>query len=105
MRHDVTVFVRIWQYDVATEREAEFVRAYGADGDWARLFALSDGYLGTELFTRAGAPRRYLSVDRFTSVAAWHEFLAEHGTAYAALDQMTEGMTVAEHELSATDLA
>ena len=50
MRHDVTVFVRIWKDDVATEREAEFVQAYGADGDWARLFALSDGYLGNLAF-------------------------------------------------------
>ena len=105
MRHHVTVFVRIWQYEVTAGREAEFEQVYGADGDWARLFALSDGYVGTELFSLVGQPRRYLTVDRFASVAAWQEFLAEHGTAYTALDQMTEGMTFAESELSANGLA
>jgi heme-degrading monooxygenase HmoA len=97
------VFLRIWQYDVAADREAEFERAYSADGDWARLFGRSDGYRGTELFKRVGQPLRYLTVDRFESATAWHEFLSEHGSAYAALDHVTEGMTLAEHQLSATE--
>jgi hypothetical protein len=105
VRHDVIVFVRIWQYDVDPECEAEFERAYSADGDWARLFGRSDGYRGTELFRLVGQPLRYLTVDRFESAAAWHTFLSEHGSAYSALDRATEGMTLDERELSATDLA
>ena len=105
MRHDGIVFVRIWQYDVDPECEAEFERAYSSDGDWARLFGRSGGYCGTELFRLVGQPLRYLTVDRFESAAAWHTFLSEHGGDYAALDRVTEGMTLDERELSATDLA
>ena len=104
MRHHVTVFVRIWQYDVTPERAAEFERIYGADGEWAHLFAASAGYLGTELFKQTTHPPKYLTVDRFTSETAWHEFLAEHGNAYVELDRMTQGLTVAEQELAATEL-
>ena len=105
IRHDVIVFVRIWQYDVDPERETEFEQAYSADGEWARLFARSEAYIETELFRRVGQPLRYLTVDRFESATAWHEFLTEHGSDYAELDRATEGLTLAERELSATDLA
>ena len=99
------MFVRIWQYDVDPERKAEFEAAYSSDGDWARLFGRSDGYRGTELFRLVGKPLRYLTVDRFESTTAWHKFQSEHGSDYAALDRATEGLTLAERELSATELA
>jgi hypothetical protein len=103
VRKHVIVFLRVWQYDVADGRVADFERIYAADGDWARLFAASDGYLGTELFKRMGMPGRYMTVDRFTSPAAWRRFLAEHGAAYAKLDRATEGITLSELELATSD--
>lgn len=98
------MFVRVWQYDVAAERVAEFERVYGPDGDWARLFAASPGFVGTELFADVATPGRYLSVDRFTSEAAWQEFRTEHGPAYAALGRATVDLTLTNTELaSSTD--
>ena len=77
----------------------EFERVYGSSGDWARLFASSDGFEGTELFVSVGRSGRYLTVDRFRDTAAWERFLVEHGEAYAALDARTEGLASAERAL------
>ena len=80
------MFVRIWQYDVAEDRERDFERIYAANGDWATLFAGSDGYLGTELYRCIGTAGRYITVDRFSSAEAWHRLLATHGPRYVELD-------------------
>lgn len=94
------MFVRVWQYEVVEGREAEFERVYGADGGWARVFALSDGYLGTELFRSISRPRGYLTVDRFTSPEAFGELLERHAASYAELDGRAEALTVDEREIA-----
>jgi heme-degrading monooxygenase HmoA len=97
------VFVRIWQYDVAEGHEQEFERIYAADGDWATLFAVSHGYVGTELYRCIGTSGRYITVDRFSSAEAWHRLLDEHGARYAELDRLAEATTSTERELIAFD--
>jgi hypothetical protein len=97
------VYLRVWEYDVAAADAAEFERVYGPDGEWATLFGSSDEFLGTELFRRVGEPGRYLTVDRFSSEAAWRRFATDHAASYAALDVRTERLTLAERELAATD--
>lgn len=97
------VFVRIWQYDVAEGREGDFKRIYAADGDWATLFAVSDGYLGTELYRCIGTSGRYITVDRFSSAEAWHRLLDEQGPRYVEIDRLAEATTSRELELAAVD--
>ena len=82
----------------------DFERVYGADGAWARLFASSSGFEGTELFASLSRPGRYLTIDRFTDEAAWTRFQAEHWDAYRRLDAETEALTVEERELVGPDL-
>ena len=96
--------VRVWEYDVPESARPEFERVYGAGGDWAQLFAASEGFLGTELFASLSEPGRYLTVDRFTDEPAWHSFLAEHRDAYERLDAVCEGLTGAERELAAGEI-
>ena len=93
------LLVRVWQYDVRPGHEAEFERLYGASGAWAQLFARSSDYLGTELFRAVQRPRRYVTVDRFSSEEAWHGFLSEHRTAYTELDSHCAELTDAEVDL------
>ncbi|WP_136709551.1 antibiotic biosynthesis monooxygenase [Agromyces sp. H66] len=76
----------VWTYDVASARREAFERAYGADGDWARLFARGDGFLEVVLLADAAVPGRYLTIDRWRDAASFERFQAEHGDAYAALD-------------------
>jgi hypothetical protein len=90
------MLVRVWQYDVAPGREAEFERLYGASGPWAQLFARSPDHLGTELFHAVEQPGRYLTVDRFSGAEGWQRFLRDHGTDYAELDSRCAELTCAE---------
>ena len=104
MRESGTVFTRVWQYEVVVGREPEFERVYASDGALARLFAGSDGFIGTELFRSLSEPRGYLTVDRFTSAEVFRRFLDEHAAAYSELDRQTEALTVSEQEISSGPL-
>lgn len=94
------VFMRVWQYEVVEGRDAEFERVYAGDGAWARLFAASEGFLGTELFRSLSEPRGYLTVDRFTTAAAFRTFLEQHAASYAELDAQAEALTVSDREIA-----
>ena len=42
-------YVVIWRYRVDPSQQAKFAKAHGPKGDWAKLFAGSKDYRGTEL--------------------------------------------------------
>ncbi|GAB3192166.1 hypothetical protein GCM10027261_04150 [Geodermatophilus arenarius] len=93
------MFVRIWEYEVAPAAVQRFVAAYGADGDWARLFRRGDGYAGTELFRGAEAGSRFLTVDRWRDRGAWTAFLDREREAYRALDAELAPLTTRQRPL------
>jgi heme-degrading monooxygenase HmoA len=39
----------IWRFRVQPGKLDAFERAYGPQGDWARLFARAEGFIATEL--------------------------------------------------------
>ena len=86
----------IWTYDIAPEHEAAFRAAYGANGDWAQLFARADEFIGTELLSDGD---RYATIDRWQSVAAFDAFQAEYGEAYRALDAKLAHLTRAQQRV------
>lgn len=88
------MFVAIWRYRVAEAQQARFEAVYGPEGDWARLFRLDPGYVGTELL--GDGEGRYVTLDRWIEEAAWCRFKTVHGEAYAALDARTEVLTLEE---------
>ena len=61
---------------------AEFERVYGPEGEWAQFFRRSDGFIGTELLRDLEEAERYLVIDRWESVDAYNEFLAEYQDEY-----------------------
>jgi heme-degrading monooxygenase HmoA len=93
------MFVRIWQFRVATEKADDFRAVYGPDGEWARLFRRQTGFLGTELLHSTTHPNIFLTIDRWDSAEAWAAFLRAWGDEYAALDRRCERLTVAEGEI------
>ncbi len=97
------MFVRTWRYRVGRRERESFERAYGPDGDWARLFARGSGYLGTELLGAVGggsdATLAYVTIDRWRDRSDWDAFLAEHGDEYRALDRRLDKLTVDEEDL------
>lgn len=93
------MFVRVWQYEVRLGAEAEFERVYGSEGEWAQLFGTSIGYLGTGVYRDVEHAGRYLTVDRFSGVEAWQQFLQTHRPEYDALDARTSELTTMDIEL------
>ena len=87
----------IWRYEVRDAHRAEFESTYGREGDWAQLFARTEGYLGTELMRAEDGA--YATVDRWRARSDFDEFLTEHRDAYQALDRVTETWTVREERI------
>ena len=86
----------VWEFRVRAGMEREFEGLYSSSGDWARLFAKSEGYNGTTLMQDATEPRRYLVIDVWRDAASFAAFKHAHGTEYAALDKDCERLAERE---------
>jgi len=90
------MFIIIWEYIVRVGQEAEFEKVYGANGDWAQLFKQGDGFLGTDLVRNRDIPRRYITIDRWASSAAYDAFQEKYQAAYEELDARCQSLTEQE---------
>jgi heme-degrading monooxygenase HmoA len=86
----------VWEFRVRAGMEREFERRYSSTGDWARLFASSQGYEGTTLTQDVRDRRRYLVIDAWRDAGSFAAFKQAHAAAYAALDTDCERLTDAE---------
>ena len=87
----------IWRFEIREEHRAAFESTYGPKGEWARLFARSGGFRGTELMRAHDGS--YLTMDVWRAKADFDAFIADHRADYDALDRKTEPWTRAEHRL------
>jgi len=92
-------YLRVWKFRAAPGRIPEFESAYGPDGDWARLFRLGEGYLGTEFLHPQSQGGLYLTIDRWRSEADWQRFLSTHGAAYRTLDARLAALCAEDTEV------
>ena len=92
--------VIVWEFEPRVGRETEFENAYGSNGDWARLFAQSPDYRGTDLL-KSTTKRTYLTIDRWASAAAFAAFKQQWRNEYAALDKRVEALTESERSIDA----
>jgi heme-degrading monooxygenase HmoA len=90
------IYLVIWEFRVKEGYKAEFEQLYGPDGVWVELFRQGEGYLGTELLQDVAQPRRYLTLDRWHSRAAYEAFQQRWAEAYKELDRWCEGLTEQE---------
>lgn len=97
------MLVIIWEYLVAAESAEAFEQIYSSGGEWAKLFASSDGYLGTSLLRDAVGGGRYLTIDRWSSREAFDAFHAAFPGEYAKLDSLCESLTENERKLGEFD--
>jgi quinol monooxygenase YgiN len=94
-------YIVIWEFQVKPECTAEFVAAYGPDGEWARLFSRSPEFLGVELVGSVHNPHRFFTLDHWSSAAGMDMFLAANGTTYDVLDRRLTGLTEWERRIGA----
>ena len=98
------MFMILWEYIVVESQRHAFEKIYGAEGDWAQLFRQSKEYLGTELLCDPKNPRRYVTIDRWTSSDAFDSFHEKYRLEYKALDVRCETLTERETQLGKYDL-
>jgi hypothetical protein len=94
-----STYIVVWEYQVKPESEADFVLAYGPDGEWARLFRRSQEFLGAELLGSVGNAGRFFTLDHWSSATGLESFLAANATAYDVLDRRFGGFTVWERRI------
>ncbi|HEX6643290.1 MAG TPA: hypothetical protein VF037_01350 [Gemmatimonadales bacterium] len=93
------MFTTVWEYEVPEARRAEFETVYGPQGDWVRLFRQGGGFRETVLLHDVVHEAVYVTLDRWTSRAAYEEFRVVHAAAYAAMDEAAAGLTTSERHL------
>ena len=91
-------FLVIWQFQVREGMDKRFERIYGAHGDWVQIFTQDDAYITTAL-VREPNSASYLTLDFWTSQAAYDAFRKQHRAEYRAIDLKCEGMTEDEREV------
>jgi heme-degrading monooxygenase HmoA len=89
----------VWEFFVQPEHAKSFESAYGAKGDWARLFGRGSGYLGTFLLKDDGISTRYMTVDRWFSKQHYDRFRLEHAEEYHRLDSQFQSLTTTENQI------
>lgn len=93
------MFTTVWEYEVPDARRAEFEAVYGVGGEWVKLFRQAPGFRETVLLRSVASPPTYVTLDRWSSRAAYEEFRIVHAAAYAALDAAAAGLTLVERHL------
>ena len=93
------MFIMVWEFIVRAEHRDEFESVYGSDGEWARLFAESEGYRQTQLLRDLSDPLRYVTLDIWASREAHDSFRQAHAKEYKALDIRCERLTEQENKL------
>ena len=89
----------VWEFQVKAGCEAEFIAAYGPDGEWARLFRRSQEFLGVELLGSVGNAGRFFTLDHWCSASAMDAFMSANATAYDVLDRRFTSLTVWERRI------
>ena len=89
----------VWQFRARAGMEREFEGRYSSTGDWARLFARVEGYLGTTLMRNAADRRLYLVIDAWRDAESLASFKQAYGAEYDALDKECQALTEDEIDL------
>jgi heme-degrading monooxygenase HmoA len=95
----IFMYVIIWEFTVRVEHVEQFVRAYGSNGDWASLFRLAPGFLGTQLLRSCHDAGVFLTVDRWENATCFEMFQERFAAEYKKLDARLEGYTLAERKV------
>ncbi len=89
----------IWMFQSRSECLEDFIRIYGPEGDWARLFRRSPGYVETVLSRDLVTAMRFVVIDRWHDLASFEAFKAAHLSDYEALDRKCESLTTLEEKV------
>lgn len=86
----------IWRYAIDPDFLDEFLRWYGADGEWVKFFKLAEGYQGTDLLRSADNPNQFITIDRWLDQSSYEEFLLLNRAQYLEMDEGCLRLTLDE---------
>lgn len=90
------MYTIIWQYTINPKYRDDFLKFYKASGEWVKFFRQAKGYIKTELLESGLNNDMFMTIDRWTSEAAYTEFLKSHAGKYTELDRLCEEFTTNE---------
>lgn len=93
------MFVAVWRF--TTNDARAFEEHYGPEGTWARLFRRDAQYVRTDLLRGADG---YLTLDWWSSRAAYESFRTSHARDYAEIDALCESVTTSEEKIGEYEL-
>ena len=93
------MFVALWEYEVKPGCEKRFVKVYGPQGDWAKLFRIDANYQETRLLHDPENPANFLTLDFWASRPAYENFMATHAAGYKRLDAAGKELTLREKKI------
>lgn len=83
-------------FNVLPNQIETFESTYGPEGPWVRLFRHVPSYKRTKLIADLTQSGRYITIDEWTSHAAFLEFRRDHADAFAALDAACAPLLIGE---------
>jgi heme-degrading monooxygenase HmoA len=86
----------VWEFTARAGKIKEFEDYHANSGPWATLFRKNAGYHGTLLLRDIETPRRYLTIDRWESVASHLAMRERFAKEYEDLDSAGEVFTESE---------
>ena len=95
-RNSKAEFVTVWEFRVRAGKRRQFEKAYGPDGAWVKLFRRDKEYIRTDLLRDLGTPRRYVTVDVWSSRAAYLRFKKRKQREYDEIDRKSLSLTEGE---------
>ena len=90
------IYAILWKFHARDGKSATFERAYGPTGVWAQFFRQGEGYVGTELHRDVSDDTKYITIDRWSSPAAYESFRESNLPEYDKIDQQCESLTTSE---------
>lgn len=97
------MYVIVWEFVVKSGSEREFERAYGPNGEWARLFEKAPGFRKTDLLRDVSRANRYFTLDWWDSEEAFDAFRRVHADEYEAIDGRCAQLTESELRIGCFD--
>src|SRR5207249_6040737 len=96
-------FTAVWEFHVNSEKTRAFEKAYGPEGNWARLFRRGEGYIRTELIRDHKTQGCYLTLDFWASRQAYQRFKKRNLASYKSLDKKCDSLTESERLIGEFD--
>jgi hypothetical protein len=87
------MFLALWEFEVKSGCEVRFQSAYGAEGEWARLFRTDENFIETRLVRDGVRTDKFVTLDFWVSRSAYESFKELNHAAYLRLDRECQSLT------------